>query len=106
MQKPTNPTASNITAAQPIVESDKTFIYQKNTVLTTILFILRVLLYIYVTVNVYRPIIIDQDAHGGISELSVGLSVLGVDVMNGRVGVLKSLSESFVSEGQNTNPTE
>jgi len=55
MQKPTNPTASNITA-----------------------------------------IIIDQDAHGGISELSVGLSVLGVDVMNGRVGVLKSLSESFV----------
>lgn len=39
----------------------------------------------------------DQDAHGGISELSVGLNVLGVDVMNGIVGVLKSLSGSFVS---------
>lgn len=48
----------------------------------------------------------DQDAHGGISELSVGLSVLDVDVMNGRVGVLKSLSESFVSEAHNTDPVE
>lgn len=39
----------------------------------------------------------DQEAHGGISELSVGLNVFGVDVMNGRAGVLKSLSENFVS---------
>lgn len=39
----------------------------------------------------------DQDAHGGISELSVGLNVLGVDVMSGSAGVLKSLSENFVS---------
>lgn len=43
------------------------------------------------------PIIIDQDAHGGISELSVGLNVLGVDVMKGIAGVLASLSVSFVS---------
>lgn len=43
---------------------------------------------------------IDQDAHGGISELSVGLNVFGVDgVMNGGdvpVGVLASLSNSWV----------
>lgn len=42
---------------------------------------------------------IDQDAHGGISELSVGLNVFGVDgVMNGgdvTVGVLASLSNSW-----------
>jgi len=39
----------------------------------------------------------DQDAHGGISELSVGVKVFGVDVMNGMLDVLKSLSESLFS---------
>lgn len=55
----------------------------------------------------YRPMIMDQEAHGGISELSVGLNVLAVDVLNGMVGcggggggggVLESLSKNFVSE--------
>lgn len=39
----------------------------------------------------------DQDAHGGISELSVGLKEFGVDVTNGVVSVLISLSEDLVS---------
>lgn len=40
----------------------------------------------------------DQDAHGGISELSVGLKEFCVDVTNGVVSVLVSLSEDLVSE--------
>lgn len=47
----------------------------------------------------FPPMMIDQDAHGGISELSVGLNVFGMDdVMNGGevpVGVLASLSNSW-----------
>lgn len=38
----------------------------------------------------------DQDAHGGISELSVGLKVFCVDVMNGvMVGILASCSNGL-----------
>lgn len=39
----------------------------------------------------------DQDAQGGISELSVGLNVLGVDEFNCKIGVLEPLSKIFGS---------